>query len=986
MKHFFLTSFLLFCFLDLFSQNVTFEDPNFKNYLLSSICADLNNDGYPESVVDINNDGEIQISEAEAVFMLEINENCLATSAEGIAAFTNLNEILLENTNLTTIDLSFISQISELEISSNPNLTSISLGQLTSVTRHITFDLNPNLESIDLSNLITVGGRFVYRYNATTSNTTINLDLSSLTSIGSNLFITDNDSVLPMTIDLSNLVTVNQSMIINDNNILDIDLSNLTYIHGFRFRGNDTVTDLNLSNVVSNEMYITSSDEISIYSTSLETINFSSLEYSVERILIYNPGNIMDVNLSSFNNLSDGMNLNYDSPIISLPSFQNGSVSISGDVQQIELESLETGGVSVYTTNDDLNSINLNSLTDGGVYLNNNQLTELNLPNLVTASNLDVNYNSLTSINVPLLETIENFNLVENQLDNFELSNVTVSGTLNLSGNPLTNLNLHNNTIDRLSISNTGFSILDLSSSAVSRFSITNNLNLLYINIKNGHIMEPSIYSNAITLVNVPNLTYMCADADEIDFVTNLIPQSCNINTYCSFVPGGEFFVVEGENKFDSNSDGCDATDPIYPNLMYSISDGTVEGISISNINGSYSIPLEVGNYTITPNLLNDDYFSISPENISVNFPDESSPYTQDFCITPNGIKNDLQVYIIPLSAARPGFDSTYKIIYKNVGNTTLSGNVTLTFDDDLMDFVTSMPAITTNLSSVLTWEYTNLEPFENSSILVTMNLNTPTHPTFPLNNSDYISFQAIANPIADDETAVNNIMSLKQLVVNSFDPNDITCLEGPQIIESEVGRDVHYKIRFENTGSASAINIVVKTIIDETKFDITSLAPLDSSHSYITKIANSNEVEFIFENIELPFDDENNDGYVVFKIKTLPTLALGDTFESKADIFFDYNFPIITNTYSTEIVSERLNIDDVNRNDIQIYPNPVKDILRIKGTSSIQSISMYTLSGQLLLEQRENTNELDLSPLKDGIYILNLKTHFGEINKQIIK
>jgi hypothetical protein len=35
--------------------------------------------------------------------------------------------------------------------------------------------------------------------------------------------------------------------------------------------------------------------------------------------------------------------------------------------------------------------------------------------------------------------------------------------------------------------------------------------------------------------------------------------------------------------------------------------------------------------------------------------------------------------------------------------------------------------------------------------------------------------------------------------------------------------------------------------------------------------------VEFIFQGIQLPFDDANNDGYVVFKIKSKNTLAIGD-------------------------------------------------------------------------------------------------------------
>lgn len=82
------------------------------------------------------------------------------------------------------------------------------------------------------------------------------------------------------------------------------------------------------------------------------------------------------------------------------------------------------------------------------------------------------------------------------------------------------------------------------------------------------------------------------------------------------------------------------------------------------------------------------------------------------------------------------------------------------------------------------------------------------------------------------------------------------------------VGKYVHYMIRFENTGTFYAENIVVTDEIDLTKYlDITSLIPLHSSHDFVTKI-NANKVEFIFQGINLTFDDENNDGYIVFKIK----------------------------------------------------------------------------------------------------------------------
>ncbi len=55
-----------------------------------------------------------------------------------------------------------------------------------------------------------------------------------------------------------------------------------------------------------------------------------------------------------------------------------------------------------------------------------------------------------------------------------------------------------------------------------------------------------------------------------------------------------------------------------------------------------------------------------------------------------------------------------------------------------------------------------------------------------------------------------------------------------------------------------------------------------------MTKISETNKVEFIFENINLPFDDATNDGYVAFKIQTNPSLVVGDSFSNTASIYFD--------------------------------------------------------------------------------------------------
>ena len=292
----------------------------------------------------------------------------------------------------------------------------------------------------------------------------------------------------------------------------------------------------------------------------------------------------------------------------------------------------------------------------------------------------------------------------------------------------------------------------------------------------------------------------------------------------------------------------------------------------------------------------------MSPASITVNFPTDASPFTQDFCVTPNGTHNDVDVTLIPLNIARPGFDTNYKLVYKNKGNTTLSGAISLTFEDDFMDLISSNPMTDSQAVNSLQWNYTNLAPFESREILVTMNLNTPTDTSFPLNADDTLAFETTITPVVADETMDDNTFTLSQLVVNSFDPNDKNCLQGTEVTTDLVGKYIDYMVRFENTGTANAVNIVVKDVINTAMFDVNSMVVTNASHAVATRIKDTNTVEFIFENINLPFDDASNDGFITFKIKTLSTLVIDDTFENKAEIYFDFNFPIETNNSITVI------------------------------------------------------------------------------------
>lgn len=614
-----------------------------------------------------------------------------------------------------------------------------------------------------------------------------------------------------------------------------------------------------------------------------------------------------------------------------------------------------------------------------------NFISTLDLTNQHNLQNISCSHNQMTILNISGLNSLTNIACFSNQLTTLDISNMLNLLDIDCSENHLTSLltngciNLHN-----LRIDDNYFTELDLSElSSLDQLDIWNNNQLIYLNIKNGSNDELE-FGGTTT-----NLRYICVDDNDIPYIESYLSsqgiQNCQVNTYCNFTPGGSYYTVNGNTHVDYDNNGCDTNDLSYPNLNIAFTE-TDSGNIISDASGQFTLNLIPGSYIITPILENPSYFTVSPTSINVTFPNQVSPFVQNFCVTPVGSHKDLEITLVPLTLARPGFDSRYKLVYKNKANIPQSGNITFAFDDNKTDFVSSIPIATNQNVGLLSWDYINLLPFESREIIVTLNINSPIE-TPAVNAGDILNSVAIIYPIVEDELAIDNTSALKQLVVNSIDPNDKTCLEGTNVSPSMVGQYVHYMIRFENTGTANAENIVVKDMIDTTKYDINSLVPISGSASYVTRITDTNKVEFIFENINLPFEDANNDGYVAFKIKTKPTLVVGDTFSNTADIYFDYNFPITTNTETTII--QTLGTQDFEFSNVfSLSPVPAKNTLNItaKQVVIISSISIYNTLGQLIQIDTNPTETIDVSGLKTGSYFIKIVSDKGTSSGKFIK
>jgi hypothetical protein len=622
-------------------------------------------------------------------------------------------------------------------------------------------------------------------------------------------------------------------------------------------------------------------------------------------------------------------------------------------------------------------------------YLNVSNSNITNLLGIEYFTNLQIlncSANQLTHLNASTLSNLKKLNCSDNQLTNLNVTSLSSLNSLNCAVNQLTILNI--NELDNLKSLNC--TLNQLNTLNVTELYYLKSLyceenSLVTLFIKNNNLNWDFLYFN-----NNPNLQYICCDVDDIPFVQQSVNtyglNNCVVNSYCSFTPGGTYFTIQGNSKIDSNSNGCDISDIDFPFLKFNqIVSNNLVGVYFANQFGNYSIPVQAGSHTITPILENPTYFNISPTSFVADFPTQASPLVQDFCVTPNGVHHNVEVTIIPTNPARPGFDANYTIIYKNKGNQIENGAATLDFDDAVLDFVSATPATISQQPSTLTWNYTNLQPFETRTIDLVFNVNGPIE-TPAVNIGDVLEFSGTITPLTTDEFQFDNTSNLKQIVVGSYDPNDKTCVEGTTVGPDMIGQYVHYIIRFENTGTFAAENVVIKDMIDLAKFDVSTLIPLHSSHDFVTRIS-GNKVEFIFEGINLPFDDANNDGYVVFKIKTTSNLVVGNIFSNDANIYFDYNFPITTNTFTTTIAALSTTDFDYGTH-FTLYPNPVKDVLNFqsKDNTTINSIEIYNTLGNIVLAVTNAISTVDVSRLQSGNYFVKVNTNLGVSNTKFIK
>lgn len=81
------------------------------------------------------------------------------------------------------------------------------------------------------------------------------------------------------------------------------------------------------------------------------------------------------------------------------------------------------------------------------------------------------------------------------------------------------------------------------------------------------------------------------------------------------------------------------------------------------------------------------------------------------------------------------------------------------------------------------------------------------------------------------------------------------------------------------------------------------------------------------------------------------------------------------------------LSDNNVVLKDFKMYPNPVEDVLHFSlKNNTIEQLKLVDVQGRVIIETSKSTEQLNVSKIPTGLYLLQIKTSNGSFSKKIIK
>ncbi len=423
------------------------------------------------------------------------------------------------------------------------------------------------------------------------------------------------------------------------------------------------------------------------------------------------------------------------------------------------------------------------------------------------------------------------------------------------------------------------------------------------------------------------------------------------------------------------------------------IKDATEQGIqgAIVYINGCFgAMTQNDGSYTLYTCDTNDVILISLPSSFLVNtvipyqYQISSSQSVYDFAVTllPNP---ELSVNLAHYGPVTVNSNSYYLIDIDNMGGDFATGTYQLLLDSGLT-FLSSSISYTSVSGNLYEWVFTDLPPL--GSLGNTINVISDSM----LANHTILTSSAYVQTGSVESFYTNNADTTSYEVLVSYDPNYIESCPKDTLNQAFVSNSefIEYTIHFQNTGSAPANRVRILNQLSQNLIK-TSFEILESSHPYSMIYNQNGSLEFLFNDINLPdssASEAGSHGFVKYRIRCTPNLQSGEHIYNTADIYFDFNLPVITNTNDNLLYDGHVRVSATERNKILIYPVPSGDYVNVlyPDVSSGYILEVCTPGGTTVTKSFYTTAKavINVTGYEKGLYIIKIndgeKIMYGKV------
>ncbi len=423
--------------------------------------------------------------------------------------------------------------------------------------------------------------------------------------------------------------------------------------------------------------------------------------------------------------------------------------------------------------------------------------------------------------------------------------------------------------------------------------------------------------------------------------------------------------VASGQVYFDNNNNNVlDAGElPTHSMLIQN----TAGKISVTNPTGAFNFTPDFNGDAIS--VVTPAYHTSNPSQHTINAGDVGKDFALH--IIPN--INDLFIHTAHAQPYRSGFFTNTLLSYSNNGTTVQNPVITYVKDADIFySSFTPSPSFVSGDTAV--WNLPAISIGQSGAVLI----EEYTDPSVII-GTDVVTYTSIV-PSINDSTPQNNTDSTHSLVVMSFDPNYKEVQPAIYTAANIQNNDaIIYTIHFQNTGNYPAFYVTVTDTLS-ILLDASTFEMIATSHvNYTTQIGLDNVLRVSFIGINLPdstTDPIASQGYIIFKIKPISNWSAGQPIFNTANIYFDFNAPVITNTVTC---SQTTGITENNSSPtVFIYPNPViSNHFFLSNNFQHAKVRVFNTIGQCVYAHDDfNGNQLALpASLQNGVYALTVST-----------